>query len=954
MARNHRRFGSSVLAAFAGATMLIGVGMPVANAADTPVKADINVNRIDGLSNDFIGGADVSSMLSLEESGVTFRDAAGNATDLFKLLKDNGWNWVRLRVWNDPFTADGQGYGAGNVNADRAKTMAKRATDAGLRVLVDFHYSDFWADPGKQQVPKAWKSFEGDVGKTSDAVYDYTKETLIDFQKAGVGVGMVQIGNETSSKIAGISGWENMAKVFNAGSKAVREVYQDAKVAIHFTNPEKKDYLSRAANLAKYDVDYDVFASSYYPFWHGTPENLTKQLKAVAEKYHKDVMCAETSWAYTLEDGDGDSNTVPKKVATDDLKTYDISAQGQADEFRAVSAAINNVGDNDGDGSNDGLGVFYWEPAWLPVGTGGKDNAELVAKWNTYGGGWATEAAGEYDPADAGENWGGSGVDNQALFAFDGTALPSLATPKYLHTGAVTGHVFDKITPVEITVEAEHDNAAVIEAVKKQLPSEVTAEYKDGVDETEPVTWNSDAVDWIRGAGTYVITGSTQANHDATATITVKAVPATNYVTDGSFEDEANDANWIIEGDGAALEAKNPSEGKRSFAFWSNTDYEFSLTRTITGLEPGEYVLTAKGEGAYVEGNADDNPLTISATSEGKTATGAFALTGWNQWSDPQVSVTVGDSGSVTIVIAGDLAAEDWGSVDEVNLTKKAEVTEKPSVEVLVAAIDKAKAVDRSQYTNDSLDELDKAVESANVLLAGSAYTAEDVSAVAKLVDDAIAGLAQKEVASLGVDPKKTEYYVGESIADADLEVRGNYAGGMGAVTLTADQYILEYDFSKAGDAVSVKVTLKANPSISETYSVKVVAKDAGDTDDGTDDDGTDDGGNTDDGNTGGDAGDDGNTGDDSNGSNGGVDDGDTGNGDGSGDVDNGDADNDGNTDNGGNADSVDDATTGDSGDKTSGTSLPGTGAAVTMVSVAALALAGLGAAIVLASKRRD
>lgn len=216
---------------------------------------------------------------------------------------------------------------------------------------------------------------------------------------------------------------------------------------------------------------------------------------------------AETSWAYTLDDGDDDSNTVPSKVTADNLKKYDISPQGQADEIRAVAEAVNNIGDNDGDGENDGLGVFYWEPAWVPVGTGGKDNAELVDTWNKYGGGWATEAAGEYDPNDAGLYWGGSGVDNQALFDFDGKALASLPTFKYIHTGAVTDHVFTKIDPVEITA-TDSDS---IDAIKAQLPSEVAAHYQDGVDETETVTWQSAALDWIRGAGTYTITGTTNA-----------------------------------------------------------------------------------------------------------------------------------------------------------------------------------------------------------------------------------------------------------------------------------------------------------------------------------------------------------------------------------------------------------------------------------------------------------
>ena len=302
-----------IMASGVAAIMLCAGGTFTVNAAEEePVKADVSVKAIQGLSDDFIGGMDVSSMLSLEESGVTFKNANGEVEDLFTLLKESGVNYVRLRVWNDPFTADGQGYGGGNVNADRALTMAKRATAAGLKVLIDFHYSDFWADPSKQQVPKAWKSFEGDVDKTADTIYDYTKQTLTTFKQAGVDVGMVQVGNETTAKIAGISGWDGMSKVFSAGSKAIREVLPEAKVVIHFTNPEKAGtYATYAKQLSNHNVDYDVFASSYYPFWHGTTENLTSVLKNVASTYKKDVMVAETSWAYTLVCSTGSPHGCP-------------------------------------------------------------------------------------------------------------------------------------------------------------------------------------------------------------------------------------------------------------------------------------------------------------------------------------------------------------------------------------------------------------------------------------------------------------------------------------------------------------------------------------------------------------------------------------------------------------------------------------------------------------------
>jgi len=152
---------TSALAAGAASVALVVSGALTASAAtgttdDGPVGAGIFVDKVEGLAEDFAMGVDVSTVLSLEESGVVFRDSAGQPADLFHVLADNGVNSVRVRVWNDPYDASGRGYGGGTVDVDRAVQIGQRATAAGLDTLVDFHYSDFWADPARQLVPKAW------------------------------------------------------------------------------------------------------------------------------------------------------------------------------------------------------------------------------------------------------------------------------------------------------------------------------------------------------------------------------------------------------------------------------------------------------------------------------------------------------------------------------------------------------------------------------------------------------------------------------------------------------------------------------------------------------------------------------------------------------------------------------------------------------------------------------
>ena len=272
--------------------------------------SDLYVRKAEHLPEDFFLGMDVSSVLSLEASGVRYRDTDGTEKDLFALLSENGVNLIRVRVWNDPFDSDGNGYGGGNNNIEAAVEIGRRAAAYGLPLLVDFHYSDFWADPSKQQTPKAWEGM--DIKAKAEALYTYTADCLSRLKAEGIRVSMVQLGNETNGRMCGERIWMNIVHhLMKAGSRAVREVYPDALVAVHFTNPESADtMLNYASKLAYYDLDYDVFGTSYYPYWHGTLDNLRQVLGEIAETYGKKVMVMETSYAYTLEDGDFSGNTI--------------------------------------------------------------------------------------------------------------------------------------------------------------------------------------------------------------------------------------------------------------------------------------------------------------------------------------------------------------------------------------------------------------------------------------------------------------------------------------------------------------------------------------------------------------------------------------------------------------------------------------------------------------------
>ncbi len=716
-----RRLAAFAASAAAGSLLVLTPPL-VASAADGPAPdapAGIVVEPVEGLPADFVRGVDVSSVVALEESGVVFRDAAGRPADLFATLAASGVTDVRVRVWNDPYDAHGAGYGGGTVDVDRAVEIGRRATAAGLGVLVDFHYSDFWADPAKQSAPKAWAGLT--VDQTADAVEAFTTTSLQQFEDAGVDVTMVQVGNETNNGVAGVwvadNGWDwgEVAKIYSAGSAAVRAVLPDALVALHFTNPESSgSYSWIASELAEHDVDYDVFASSYYPFWHGSLDNLTSVLSQVATTYDKKVMVAETSWAATLEDGDGHPNTV-RAGQNDANLPYPISVQGQANAFRDVVEAVHEVGDA-------GIGVYYWEPAWLPVGSPTQDNATL---WERDGSGWASSAAGEYED-DAATWYGGSSWDNQALFDVEGEPRASLGVFGAVVTGADAPRATYEVAPATVAVD---DGAAIT------LPATVGVTYNDATTADVPVTW-SDSVEWISGPGTYTVSGTTSDGDAARAVVTVRAVGAgVNHVQEPGFETWGWPA-WAFDGTAAEWKPGDAFEGSYAVNLYVAEDRSGSVRQTITGLEPGAYTLSAAAAG---DGEAAGDTVELFATVDGATSTAPFSLDGWKVWSRPTLPVVVGESGTVTVGAQFDLTAGAWAWLDAFSLVRTVDA---PDTSELTGAIAAADEVSPHRFTAQSSAALARAVEIGRIVLAGGDLVAQDqVDAATALVLAATAGV---------------------------------------------------------------------------------------------------------------------------------------------------------------------------------------------------------------------
>ena len=637
------------------ALVLTGCG-PEQGRKEINVTSDtLYVQKVENLPDDFIMGMDASCVPALENSGVKYYDFDGTEKDVYEILSDNGINYIRVRVWNDPFDASGNGYGGGNCDIENAIAIGKRATSAGMKLLVNFHYSDFWADPGKQMVPKAWKGMNAE--EKAEAIYQYTADCLKKLKKAGVDVGMVQIGNETNGAMCGesasaVGGWKRIMDMMSAGSKAVRDVFPNALVAVHFANPEKADsYASYAKNLDYYGVDYDVFASSYYPYWHGTLDNLAQVLSDVATKYGKKVMVAETSYAFTGADSDFSGNTIGE--GADVVKNYPMTIQGQANLVRDVIDTVVNK-------TEGGIGVFYWEGTWISVG--GESWEENSAIWERYGSGWASSYAGEYDTKDAGQWYGGCAVDNQAFFDAKGKVLESLKVFGLVKNGNTVENKADAIEDVNLIFDL---NGEVV------LPETVNAIMLDNSKQAIPVQWENVDIDAMKSGGVkkYTIKG-TAGGMEATCYVSMVEY---NYLANWSFEE--GDTGWTATAlktfNELYVEDKSTDSvtGTKHYHFWGADagSVEFTLEQEVANLPSGTY----RSEISIMGGDGGATEIYAYVKINGQiVATADTTITVYNEWHTAVIDTieyTEGDSIVVGIYVkcAGPNA---WGKIDDAKL----------------------------------------------------------------------------------------------------------------------------------------------------------------------------------------------------------------------------------------------------------------------------------------------
>jgi arabinogalactan endo-1,4-beta-galactosidase len=326
-------------------------------------------------------GADVSSLQRAYDVGARYYDAGGAQRDALDILKGVGVNYVRLRIWNNPRS--------GYNNKDKVLQYARTVKAKGLKLLIDFHYSDTWADPGTQTKPAAWASHG--IGQLTTDVYNYTYDVCNSLKAQGTAPDSVQIGNEINTGMLWNDGrvtndnFYNLGQLLKAGYNATKACNGGTQVIIHTANVANGSRWFYDGIRAQ-GVQWDITGLSYYCVWHGSQSNLYNVISDVRTRYGKPVVVAETAYPFTAANADSTGNH-----GASSCSGYPLTWQGQANNFAHVQNTARNAG---------AIGIFYWEPTWTAV----------------QGNGW--------DPNNISGT--GSGWDHMAVFDWSGRLNPNI------------------------------------------------------------------------------------------------------------------------------------------------------------------------------------------------------------------------------------------------------------------------------------------------------------------------------------------------------------------------------------------------------------------------------------------------------------------------------------------------------------------------------------------------
>ena len=336
-----------------------------------------------------IRGGDVSSLVRGEQDGGVYYTAGAKQENALQILGQAGMNYARLRVWVNPVD--------GFNDEQQLLAGARQARAHGMKIFLDFHYSDTWADPGHQTTPAAWAN--DSLSQLETDLYTYSKKVVADLVRQGTPPDMVQTGNEvnggflwpTGLDYGSDSAWPTFGALLKSAISGVKAADPHTKIALHIANAADWGGVEWFYDNAEAQgVPFDVIALSYYSYWHGYLDELQSTLDNTAARYGKPLILAETAYPWTLQSGDPTASlsfSDPSELETG----YPATPAGQAAMFRDTLSIVQAVP------GGLGLGAFYWEPTWTVV----------------KGNGW--------DPTDPSS---GDGWENQAMFDYSDTALP--------------------------------------------------------------------------------------------------------------------------------------------------------------------------------------------------------------------------------------------------------------------------------------------------------------------------------------------------------------------------------------------------------------------------------------------------------------------------------------------------------------------------------------------------
>lgn len=571
----------------------------------------IKVNKTENpLREDFAFGVDASMTKMVEDNGGVYYNQDGKEQDIFQILRRSGVNFVRFRLWNKPSSNRyNYPYGGGNNDLEVDLALAKRAKAANLNVMIDFHYSDFWADPDRQNIPLAWVNLN--QNEIPGAIKTFTYETLLKFKDEGVTVDAVQIGNETNNGLAGYSinwndtekSFDTMASMISSGIEGAKSVFPNIRTLIHLANGgNTAEFENFFMAMNSRNVNYDIIGASFYPHLSGSLADLQENLDNVSAKTGKPVIIAETSWGYTddyvvkgvdgkyrtLQSGEamqeGDVQTTENSYSSDDedVGGYLTSEQAQATELRDICNVLSKVPEN------RGLGIFYWEPGWLPVEKAGW--ATCAGKSYQYYGNDSHRKSYEDGEGDGLATW-----SNQGLFSYTGKALSSLRTYSYIREGF--NEASEASTSARKTAITDY---TINLAAHETLPATAKVVTDFDAIRDASVTWEAEAVEAVKTKGSHT---GLKGVIDGKYPVTIDVNCIENFIVDPGFENQGESdevkAPWNLSdvtpnGEKVVkLDRKKDIRSGKTDLNWyhSSKDFSFKVSQTITNLPAGTYTL---------------------------------------------------------------------------------------------------------------------------------------------------------------------------------------------------------------------------------------------------------------------------------------------------------------------------------------------------------------------------